>query len=191
MATRRTADEQASDRAEIAKLLLQRVPHREIARRLHRSGATIHADVRAIEAAWHAEQVAATAERKDQTARTYELVLAEAWEAWEASKGEHLVETTRIQIVGGRPVTTGERRTEQSPGDPRYLDKVLAATNGLVELFGLKAPYCAKGTLTHEHRVITDWDAEMARLMDLLGGGDKGAVLQPGDTLPRGFGAPR
>ena len=172
-------------------MLLQQVPQREIARRLHRSGSTIHADVHAIEAAWHAEQGAATAERKDRAARTFELALAEAWEAWEASKGEHLVETTRIHMVGGRPVTTGERRTEQSPGDPRYLEKVLAANSGLVELFGLKAPSCTKGTVTHEHRVITDWDAEMERLMNLLGQGGKGAVFQEGDVLPPRFAPPR
>jgi hypothetical protein len=135
----RSPDQIRSDRAEVARLYLQRWTQAEIGAKLGLSRQQIGHELRTIRGEWQESALMDfDARRAEELARIDQLEW-HYWTAWEASKQEK--ETTSSEQVtkpNGEQVKAAIRKTGQT-GDPRYLLGVERCIDRRCKLLGLDA----------------------------------------------------
>ncbi len=122
---KRTRAEREADRAEIARLYLQRKTQVEIARRLKISQQQVAYDLKIIERRWRESGVMDLNEAKARELAEIDTLEREYWDAWERSC--RAKETSSTEKVEGQKDETGETRLkagllkEQRDGNPAFL----------------------------------------------------------------------
>lgn len=123
-------------RAEIAKLYLQGLPMHEIATEMALPRSIIHDDLEAIRQIWLKSALQDfDAKRAEEVARI-DRVEMEAWEQYERSKEDLIVQRQGAGAQG----TWAETETTQRTGAAKYLDIVLRCIDRRIKIFGLDAP---------------------------------------------------
>jgi hypothetical protein len=136
----RSPDQIRRDRAEVARLYLQRWTQAEIGAKLGLSRQQVGYDLGAVRLEWLESSVMDFNARKAEELARIDRLERECWDAWEASKkGKET--TTSEQTTGGRGerVKAAIRKVEQT-GDPRFLAGVERCIDQRCKLLGLNAP---------------------------------------------------
>jgi hypothetical protein len=134
---------QAERRRQVAELYLSGLTQEQVAARLHTTQKTVSKDVAAVEEMWREDCVAANDRRKGQVLAGLEMLRACAWDAFRRTQGKQ----TRT-VTEGRPAAPGSPpktskvliTSEESSGDPRFLQTVLSTYQEEAKLLGLNAP---------------------------------------------------
>ncbi|MBL8823172.1 MAG: response regulator transcription factor [Planctomycetia bacterium] len=126
-------------REQVAKLYLEGRTIRQIAQDLGVSIGTVHADLQYIEKEWATLAEQSVSKRKTDILAKLDLIEKMAYEAFEKSQGEIVVETQRARTKAGsgaKEIIKQEVRS-MSPGDPRYLQIVGNCISQRAKLIGL------------------------------------------------------
>jgi hypothetical protein len=135
----RSPDQIRKERAEIARLYLQRMTQAEIGERLGLSRQQVGYELKAIRREWLESSVMDFNTRKAEELARIDHVEREFLTAWERSKAARETTTTE-QTTGGE----GDRvkaaiRKEQQVGDPRFLAGVQSCIEQRCKILGLNA----------------------------------------------------
>jgi hypothetical protein len=136
----RTPDEIRRDRAEIARLYLQRWTQAEIGARLGLSRQQVGYDLAAVRQAWLQSALLDFDARQAQELAAIDRLEREAWDAWARSKQAREVTTTEQTTGGDGERTRVAIRKEQQHGDPRFLAHVQGCVEQRSKILGLYAP---------------------------------------------------
>jgi hypothetical protein len=136
----RSPDQIRQDRAEIARLYLQRRTQAEIGQRLGLSRQQVGYELEAVRKEWlQSSLMDFNARRAEELARI-DAVEQEYHLAWEASKKERQTSITeQITTPEGERLKAGIRKEEQT-GDARYLEGVQRCIDQRCKILGLNAP---------------------------------------------------
>jgi hypothetical protein len=136
----RSPDQIRKDRAEIARLYLQRMTQAEIGQHLGLSRQQVGYDLNAVREEWLQSSLMDFNARKAEELARIDRLEREYWDAWEASKKERQTSTTeQTTDADGERLKAGIRKTEQT-GDPRYLSGVQWCIEQRCKILGLNAP---------------------------------------------------
>jgi hypothetical protein len=136
----RSPDQIRRDRAEIARLYLQRRTQAEIGRQLGLSRQQVGYDLSAIRQEWLRSSLVDFDARKAEELARLDRLEREYWDAWEASKKERQTSVTeQTTAAEGERLRAGLRKEEQT-GDPRYLAGVERCLEQRAKILGLFAP---------------------------------------------------
>lgn len=140
------------------RLYLRGKVYREIAKELGVSHTQVKRDLDAVRAQWAAEAITNIDDAVKRQEARYEHLIAEAFEAWEASKGTHEKKTSET-TSGEKGDTTKEGTvTEESAGDPRFLAEIRHCQEQIAKLKGwyaaIKIDNTHKGVLAIEKSLV-------------------------------------
>jgi hypothetical protein len=136
----RTPDQIRHDRAEIARLYLQRYTQAEIGQQLGLSRQQVGYDLDAVRAEWLQSSLMDFNARKAEELARIDRLEREYWTAWEASQqGRETTTTGQTTDPRGERVKA-EIRKEEQHGDPRYLAGVQWCISKRCEILGFNAP---------------------------------------------------
>jgi hypothetical protein len=138
----RSPDEIRRDRAEIARLYLQRWTQAEIGQRLGLSRQQVGYDLNTVREEWLQSSLVDFNARKAEELARIDRLERVYWDAWEAS-GKEKETTTSEQVSkggGGDERTKAAIRKEERTGDPRYLAGVQWCIDRRSKILGLDAP---------------------------------------------------
>jgi hypothetical protein len=136
----RTPDQIRSDRAEIARLYLQRWTQAEIGQHLGLSRQQVGYDLAAIREEWLQSSLVNFGARKAEELARIDRLEREFWGAWEASKKEKETTTSEQVNKGGDEQIKAAIRKEERTGDPRYLAGVERCIERRCKILGMDAP---------------------------------------------------
>jgi hypothetical protein len=169
----RSPDQIARDRAEIARLYLQRRTQAEIAAQLGMSRQQVGYDLGAVRQGWLESSLTDFNARKAEELARIDRLEREYWDAWEASQRERETSTTeQTSDDDGQRMRASLRKVGQT-GDPRYLAGVQSCIEQRCRLLGLNAPTETRltgqggGPLQTQTTVLTD-DQRAAAVANLL-----------------------
>jgi transposase len=154
----------AGRRAQVSEMRFRLgLREREIAERLGVSLGTVAGDIKAIVAEWEKSAL-----------RSREYHVAAQWAEYVEMKRDAALEFQREK-------------------DPRWMAERTKILQAIADLLGLKAPtkqdvFAALGGPGDQY--AADPAGALARLCGCLVAGQPGAVLQDGDSVPRGFASP-
>lgn len=150
-ANKRTKEQREADLPRIARLYLQGVTHEAIAQEVGVSRVQITQDLKTVRATWLQSAVRDFDSAKAEELARIDLLEAEYWAAWKASKSPRQITTTKrktASLKDGKapPIAQDEAgvRKEQRDGDPRFLDGVRSCIDRRCKLLGLDAPMRAQ-----------------------------------------------
>lgn len=155
-ANKRNDQQIADDKIFIAKLWLKAVPYRSIAEQVNEhnksegkdyeiSYSQVAYDIKAIMEEWREERLDLVDLYIDRELKKLDQIERECWVAWENSKKGK----KSIKLDGGdigtdiRDITGGtikEQSLEESVGDPRFFDKIMACMEKRKDLIGYGQP---------------------------------------------------
>jgi hypothetical protein len=145
----RTKEQRAADLKDMARLRLFGHSQTAIADKLGISQATVSRDLETIVQGWKAEAVSDMDEIKAKELAKLDALEVEAYAAWQASKGE-----SQKKVVEDRPGKSGGKfakiETQQSDGDPRFLQALLAIQDRRAKILGFDVPVKFDGTVTNK-----------------------------------------
>lgn len=125
------------DRQLLSSMYLRGMKQAEMAKELKVSLSTIEVDLRKLRDEWHnGASYDFRSAKMEQLAKIDEIERA-AWEAYEASKGEHRRTTHYDEKVNPRTVTQKEA---SSSGDAKWLDKISWCVEQRCKILGFHAP---------------------------------------------------
>ena len=125
------------DRQLLSSMYLRGMKQAEMAKELKVSLSTIEVDLRKLRDEWHnGASYDFRSAKMEQLAKIDEIERA-AWEAYEASKGEHRRTTHYDEKVNPRTVTQKEA---SSSGDAKWLDKISWCVEQRCKILGFNAP---------------------------------------------------
>ena len=136
----RSQDQIRKDRAEIARLYLERKTQAEIGERLGLSRQQIAYELKAVRAEWLQSSLMDFNTRKAEELARIDALEREYLAAWEASKRAHETTTTEQTTRGDGERVRAAIRKEDQTGDPRYLVGVQWCIDRRCKIFGLDAP---------------------------------------------------
>lgn len=134
------------DRATEVELWLKGWTLRAIATQVGISEGQVRYDLRQVEQEWRAKAVYDFDLIRQRELRRIDLLEAEAWAAWEKSKGPREITTTRQSKKVLAPVemtsttTAASKRNEQRDPDARYMAVIQWCISERAKLLGLYAP---------------------------------------------------
>lgn len=170
-------------RAEVAELYLSGYVQARIADVLAIAQGTVSKDLAFLHKQWAESSLIDLDAKKALELKRIDTVEREAWDAWRRSVGSATVKTiaTRGAIIKeGKEGTTEFKelrpaettlRTEDLPGDPRYLTVVLKCIEQRRRILGLDAPQKiapTDPTGEHEYTGLTNSERRR-RILELLG----------------------
>lgn len=144
--------------AQVARLYLQGVPQYKIAEQLERTKSQITYDLNFLNQRWRESSLVDLHQKKIEELKKIDLVEAECWEAWEASKRplqRTLEEQTKHELnlkpERGAKGSHSQRLAEDvkskaqvvktlQTGDPQYMKGIQWAIEKRIQIFGLLAP---------------------------------------------------
>lgn len=139
--TPRSPMQRELDRMRLSRWLAQKVPQNEIALRLGLSESTIIEDKKVITKRWQQEASKSIEIIVAAELQTLLEVEREAWEAWFRSNAEKKKELRENRVnSGGEDELIQRTQTENTYGDPRYLEIILNASAARRKLIGADAP---------------------------------------------------
>lgn len=160
---KRTAVQREADLVTLAKLYLQGVAQAVIAQQLGLARSQISYDLKQIRQRWRASTIVDFNEAVNRELERVDLIEAENWESWQASK-QPLETTTTERLTAGAASSERARIQRRSrPGDPRYMDAIRWCVEQRIRVLGLAAPT----TLMHTG----------------LGGGPIAVAVEPDERL--------
>lgn len=137
-------------RERVSDLLKENKSIREIARLIPCAKSTVESDIAWLEGEWRRSRFEKCDERIIIETNRYENIIDEAWAEWQASKNREqikkVVRKTPVEVPDGNGGKKIEYKVETSvtskklTADPKLLDVILAAQNGIRKLHGLDKP---------------------------------------------------
>lgn len=130
--------------AQVAQLYLQGKTQHEIAQIVGVQQPRVCKDLKLIREEWRAARVADFDEAKDRELARIDHIEREAWAAWGRSVGQR--KTTTREMDGSAPPGSAPSpakvtvKTEEQPGDPRFLERVQWCVDQRCKVLGLYAP---------------------------------------------------
>jgi hypothetical protein len=142
MAQPRARSARGRDRVLESRLYLMKKTQTEIANEIGVAQSTISKDFKVIERWWQRLAARNINKVKAEILAQLFLVVREAWEAWEKSKGDKETKSKVGSIINEEIVRPGALtvKLENSNGDPRYLQVILAAIKEIKAIYGLDLP---------------------------------------------------
>lgn len=181
------------DRAVIADEYARGKTVHDISKMMNMPPDTVKYEIRKIREIWQNAAVYNVNEMRQKQLHRYEMIYKEAEDAWQRSKSAKDITITKQKrrgLSGSQSdvpldqTTEAGKRTEQRDGNPVFLEKMVAAVNGIVDLMALKIPTDTK-VLGVNHGKITEIIYEPtpspvndARLV-VIGGSQNGHVALP------------
>lgn len=182
----RTAPQKLARKDEVRRLLARRFTQAQIAEQLGIKQQAVSYWVQQLEA----DAQAAVADRAAEIRAVLESlgeVEREAWQAWEASKGEVQTRTHAIGFEAKGAVDLTTTKTEWQSGNPAYLNVILGCQAQRRSLLGLDAPTRAQEFIVAElkaglERLRAHLPPQLfQQVAGLLAGRTVDAVLVDGD----------
>lgn len=130
MATRTMSIARLTRLEEVARLRLRGSSERGIAAELGISQPQVHRDLKLIESRWIEDSAELIGKAKGRELARLELVIAEAWEAWDKSKEPHV---RTVEEAGQVTKTT----TTFTAGNVRCLEVIVTAIAGMCRILGV------------------------------------------------------
>ena len=159
-ARKRTKFRIEQDRARIASLYLKGRTQLEVAEELGMTRQMVGYDLEAVKEKWRAQRINDIDLLTGRELAKIALREREAWEAWEKSKQERVITSTK-QTNGTKQEMV---RKEQRTGDAVYLDALHKCSDQCCRILGLYMP-------THlTHLTTAELDAEIERELKRLAG---------------------
>lgn len=139
-ARKRTISQRARDLAITAEMYIAGETQAAIAKRIGVSRPMITRDLKEIQRYWKENTAIDLDAYKTAELAKLDLMEAECWDAWEASKNPTTITEARDTKAGQYPGKSAMKREISSAGDPRFLDALSRCITLRSKLLGLDAP---------------------------------------------------
>jgi len=127
-------------RRDVMRLYLKQTPQHVIAEKLGTTQQTISQDILAVRELWQTQAIADYTELKHRELNKVDLLELTYWEAWEKSltqKTRQVKKSSKRENVVSQALT---QETQDTPGDPRFLEGVRWCIDKRCQILGLNAP---------------------------------------------------
>ena len=121
-------------RSEVAKMYLMGMFQYQIAAKVGVTQGQVSQDLKELNKAWAAGALDDISEAKARELAKLDLIEAEAWDAWQRSKGKTVKRSAEKK---GSKKTLEKLEETENVGDPRYLSQVENCIKGRCQLLGL------------------------------------------------------